>query len=144
ENGGRGRGSGTSSTDPVVDPTAFFKVAGSLCSDFDFALISGDACGPSLRRCAFRRCRSQPNGSNKLPRYLSYRKCNPLNRKKSPEDCSCTTATPAHSATATKAPALSQRENRLLVRMCKCSSALHRPPNAKETQECVFSFRIFS
>ena len=95
---------------------------GAPSSDFDLALSRGEARELSLRRCAFRRCGSQPSGPNRLSRYLSDRRCDALNRNQSPEDCAGALAVPMHSATTRTAAALSQSETRLFARMCECTS----------------------
>jgi hypothetical protein len=116
QNGGRGRGNGTFSMDTVALRTAFFENPRALFPGFDFALIAGDARELSLRRCTFRRWRSQLTVSSELLRYLSDRKCDPWNRTKSSADRAWA-ATHAYAVTISTAIAVSQRNNRLFARM---------------------------
>ena len=121
QNGGRGRGNGTFSTETVALRAAFFETPRALFPGFDFALIAGDARELSLRRCTFRRWRSQLTMSSELLRYLSDRKCDPWNRTRSSADRAWA-ATHSYAVTISTAIAVSQRNSRLL-RACECSTA---------------------
>src|SRR5262249_5509313 len=75
QNGGRGRGNGTLSTETVALRAAFLGTPRALFPRLDLALIAGDARELALRSCTFRRWRSQLTVSSELLRYLSDRKC---------------------------------------------------------------------
>src|SRR5262249_43956101 len=75
QNGGRGRGNGTFSTDKVALRAAFFETPRALFPRFDLAPITGAAPGLLLRRSLLLPLRSRLTMSSELLRYLSDRKC---------------------------------------------------------------------